>query len=144
MLMMLFSCQSVEIYIRKAVRFVQLQPHFHSKARQLSPQLWTSSIKSGDQCRRPIKSRNCKFGAVWRSNFAVEFRKEEGKIHLPHLLSLRPLLMQTVYWKGKRLLLESKLCRQGMVSCDLPTAILAIAYDDQALVSWFFQLKLNW
>ena len=36
MLMMLFSCQLVEIYVRKAARFLskqgQHQPHFHSKA----------------------------------------------------------------------------------------------------------------
>ena len=43
MLMMLFSCLLVGICIWKAVRFLtkqgQLQPHFHSKARQLSTQL---------------------------------------------------------------------------------------------------------
>ena len=42
-LMMLFSCQLVGIYIGKAVRFQskqgQVQPRFHSKARQLSTQL---------------------------------------------------------------------------------------------------------
>jgi len=43
MLIMLFSCYLVAIYIRKAMRFLpkqgHLQPHPHSKARQPSTQL---------------------------------------------------------------------------------------------------------